>query len=237
MKHGTALILLGLTLIVTTWEKLPWSIPVVWLGVDFLVVGLGHFRPQINVSGKQLDGRIPLWSKFLFLPYNLFLYVVWLLSAKVFSSEDAVNQVNDDLFVARRLDTNEVPPNLTAYVDLTSELEDPSALRAKDNYICLPILDASVPSLEELQSLLERIPDGPTLVHCAQGHGRTGTIAIAILADRSLVTSLEEGLQVVQKVRPGITLNTRQKSLLQKYFNGLASNNKSDGSQQVGPVL
>jgi protein-tyrosine phosphatase len=91
--------------------------------------------------------------------------------------------------------------------------------------------------LEELQELLKRIPDGPVLVHCAQGHGRTGTIAIAILADRLLISSLEEGLQVVQAVRPGIKLNARQKSLLQKYFYGLASNNKNDGTQQAAPVL
>jgi|688.fasta_scaffold01690_28 hypothetical protein len=45
------------------------------------------------------------------------------------------------------------------------------------------LLDASCPTAEELQELAERILTlpKPLLIHCAQGHGRTGLVDCAVL--------------------------------------------------------
>jgi len=224
MKHGALLFITGAALVWLCWPDLPWTLPVVWLGANFIFIGLAHFSVGGRISGKSSNGSIPLWSKFLYWPYNLFLYGTWLLSAKWLSREDPLNQVNGDLIVARRLAASEVPPDVAAYVDLTSEFEDPKLIRTKSNYRCFPILDASVPRIEDLREFIAQLPSGKILVHCAQGHGRTGTFAIALLAARGTIRELDEGLKLLQQSRPGIKLSAVQREFLCKYLTARASN-------------
>src|SRR5947207_1355977 len=74
-------------------------------------------------------------------------------------------------------------------VDLTSEFADPRAVRmARDSYLCVPTLDACAPDATAAREALERIDasDKPVYIHCAQGHGRTGSFAAALLIRRGL---------------------------------------------------
>jgi protein-tyrosine phosphatase len=55
-------------------------------------------------------------------------------------------------------------------------------------------------------------------VHCAQGHGRSGLFAIAFLAERNRIQSLDEGLALIKAARPGVGLNSTQVQFLRIYI-------------------
>jgi protein-tyrosine phosphatase len=105
-------------------------------------------------------------------------------------------------------------------VDLTAEFAEPRQMREGRAYICVPTLDASVPSLEAFQKLIQRIIDfeGQTYIHCALGHGRSATVVIAVLVARGNALSLDQAEQRVKLARPGIGVNTAQRHLLQHWI-------------------
>ncbi len=56
----------------------------------------------------------------------------------------------------------------------------------------------------------------PGVIHCAQGHGRTGLVAAAVLVVFRRAQTVSEAIAMVQTVRPGIELNTMQRSILEQ---------------------
>jgi protein-tyrosine phosphatase len=58
---------------------------------------------------------------------------------------------------------------------------------------------------------------GRIFIHCAQGHGRTGLFALAVLLHSGAVGSLEEGLRFLTAARPGIRLNREQRRCLDTF--------------------
>lgn len=76
----------------------------------------------------------------------------------------------------------------------------------------------SVPLTEELTSTISRIRTGTTYIHCAQGHGRTGLFALALLSTRGKVDSFEDGFSRIKNVRPGIGLNKTQETFISKFI-------------------
>jgi protein-tyrosine phosphatase len=121
------------------------------------------------------------------------------------------------LVVGRRLQPKEVAGDFENFVDLTSEFREPAALRRLVAYRSFPILDASAPSPEALREVLESLRPGRTFVHCAQGHGRTGLFAAALLIHSHRAKSPEEAVQMLQRVRPGIMLNAAQRACLERF--------------------
>ncbi len=101
-------------------------------------------------------------------------------------------------------------------VDLTAEFPEPEGVRNGRDYICVPTLDASVPVDGQFVELVETVNriDGSTYVHCAQGHGRSGTLVAALLLARGAAKSVDEAVATVRKARPGVRLNAQQKALL-----------------------
>lgn len=85
-------------------------------------------------------------------------------------------------------------------------------------YRAFPILDAHVPASAELDHLLQHVGSKRVFVHCAQGHGRTGLVAAAILLARSEAASVAEAIQILQTSRPKLRLNTAQERWLSRYF-------------------
>ena len=193
------------------------AILLIWAAISFGCVALGYAGIGARVFGKRADGRIRWPMKILLFPYLFYTSLIWHLYRLV-SREDAFNCIDDDLVVGRRLLTAEVPDGFDHYVDLTAEFEDPSQIRTKDSYRSFPILDASIPSIAELESAVEAAKDGRTYIHCAQGHGRTGLFALALLIHRGRITSAEEGLDLLKSLRPAINLNREQSGFIDRYL-------------------
>ena len=190
-----------------------------WTAGSFALVAAGYANAKLGpkIFGKQGDGRIAWHNKLLLLPYLLFTWGVWHLY-RVLDRRPAVNRIDEDLIVGRRLLPHEVPGGIDHYVDLTSEFEEPMAMRKLPSYISLPILDAETPALEALRAACKHVAAGRVYVHCAQGHGRTGMFAAALLAERGAVQSAGQALRLLRQQRPGINWNTRQRQFMEEYF-------------------
>src|SRR5258708_3030031 len=206
MSHRYLLILLGLLLIAFGLIERGWVLVAVWLGGDFLAVGIAHARRAHQIFGKQPDGTFPFWSWFVFLPLLLYTGFVWHL-ARLFSQEPRVNSVSEELVVGRRLLSHEVDGTFANYVDLTAEFPEQPAIRRSSSYLCFPILDGSAPDPKELLNAISQLRPGKTFIHCAQGHGRTGLFALALMLKSGVVQTIGEGLERLQAGRPRSNLS------------------------------
>lgn len=189
----------------------------IWSGISFCSVALGYAGVGPRVFGKTSSGQIPLALKILNLPYLAYTWLVWHL-VRLLSREAAFNTIDDNLVIGRRLLASEAPEGFDHYVDLTAEFEEPAPIRARPCYRCLPILDASVPTIEELRGAVESSASGRTFVHCAQGHGRTGLFALALLLRRGRVQTIEEGVGLLRSLRPAVRLNREQVAFAHRYL-------------------
>jgi protein-tyrosine phosphatase len=87
----------------------------------------------------------------------------------------------------------------------------------------VPILDAGAPTESQFQTAVEvvtqwRATGRSVLIHCAQGHGRTATIAAAVLVRLQLAADAGEALSRVRAVRPFAIPSREQKAALMKYL-------------------
>ena len=103
-------------------------------------------------------------------------------------------------------------------LDLTCEFTESIAKWPSVSYLGFPMLDGSGATAEQLRTLAAEITKmpSPVLIHCAQGHGRTGLVAAAVLLASGKAQTAEEAIAMIQSVRPGVELNRMQRSLLEK---------------------
>lgn len=207
MRLPSTLLLLGIVLIATAHGA--WRPFAVWMGLDFLALGIAHASGRHRVFGKRSDGTLPLWSWMLFLPLLAFTNLVWLITRYV-GREPACNQITDQLVVGRRLYPAEVVGAFENYVDLAAEFFEPRAIRSLAAYVSFPILDGAAPTPEALRGAVAGLRPGRTFVHCAQGHGRTGLFAMAVLLHSGGARTVEEALELLRSARPAVRLNAGQ---------------------------
>lgn len=216
MKYTILFMVLGVTLMTIGLRNGGVALCLVWLGLSFLLTGLGHATVGARVYGKRASGVLPVWSKILHAPFLLYTWAVWHI-ARCLSHEDIFNCVNDSLVIGRRVLPHELPEDIDNWVDLTAEFDEPSGVRQKVLYIALPILDGGVPAIQELREALDKLKPGTTYVHCAQGHGRTGLFGLALLLKEGAIQTIDEGLKLLREARPGLELNGRQKRFVKIY--------------------
>lgn len=216
MSHRHLLILLGLVLIVFGMIERGWLLLAVWLGGDFLALGIAHARGAHRIMGKKPDGTLPVWSWVVFLPLLLYTGAVWHL-LRLLSREPAHNAVSDNLVVGRRLLPGETAGEYANYVDLTAEFPEPRIIREMPSYLSFPILDGSAPAPTTLRRFIDGLRPGKTFIHCAQGHGRTGLFAIALMLKLGCVKTVAEGLEKLRAIRPGIRLTAAQQRCIEKF--------------------
>ena len=188
-----------------------------WFSFSCFALSAAYAGLGPRVFGKRPAGRIPIWSKIIHFPYMAYSEGIWQLT-RLLSRENPTDMVSDDLILGRRLRVRELPEGVSNYVDLTAEVEDPAEIRQSTHYLNLPILDASVPSLDALHSIIAQLKPGTTFVHCAEGHGRTCLFALALLAERHRIRSFDEGMVLIKSARPGVGLNKTQKEFIRNYI-------------------
>ncbi len=216
MKYGILFLVLAATMLLLAFQFGGWYFTLMYPALSFAIVAIGYLGAGPRVFGKQLNGKRSLVATFVLFPYLLLTLATWHL-VRFVSREPAVNCVDPDLFLSRRLLRDEIPSEVKAVIDLTCEFTDPTF--ACDNYHCFPMLDASCPTADELNEIAQRILTlpKPVLIHCAQGHGRTGLVACAVLLVAGRASTHKEALALVQSVRPGIELNAMQRKTLELF--------------------
>jgi protein-tyrosine phosphatase len=210
MVLAVAVLLLG-------WTNRPWGFLLIWMGIDFGILSFAYLVNTPHVFAKKRNGLLPLWSRILFLPYRVYSWLVWSAWRSV-TNEDAINRITNDLTVGRMHQNSEVRGEFENYVDLTAEFQEAPMARTQPGYISLPILDGSAPSPAALWKTIRSLKPGRTFVHCAQGHGRTGLFALALLLNSKAAASVDEALTLIRRSRPGIHLNRRQRQCLNDFF-------------------
>lgn len=218
MKHATLFFMLGMLMGMTPWlYDGGWTWIILWLAVDMLMLGVAYARHNASVFGKRADGTLSPGRVLFFLPYLLFTWGVWRLCLCL--PEPKAHQINDKLTVGRRLLGHERLDGITTVLDMTAEFAEPASIRDGVRYMSLPTLDACAPKTEVLLTAIRELnPDEHVFIHCAQGHGRTGLGAIALLLHRGEADGIEEGLAILRNIRPGIGLSADQHACLQQCF-------------------
>lgn len=186
-----------------------------WVAVAFGLVGAAYAGVGPRIFGKRPDGRMAPLAVVLLLPYLVLLWTVWH-AYRLVTRTRAWDRLNERVILGRRLMPAELPAEVTAVLDLTAEFFEPAAIVRRVRYVSCPILDARDLPVDDLRRALAAVAEEKCVyVHCAQGHGRTGLVAAALLVVRGEAASAEEALARVREVRRGVRLNARQRRCLE----------------------
>lgn len=175
------------------------QIVLIWVAVAFAIVGIAYGLGRPGLLMKRVDGSQPvvawliLWPYFLLSRFSLLLYRL--------SSRRKVSfaEVLPGVWFARRLTAREMSESgvkWSAVLDLAAEFS-----RVASNgvaYRALPMLDGAVPSEAQVREAVawidEQAESGNVLVHCALGHGRTGSVIVAWLLLHGHVADTKAGV-------------------------------------------
>jgi protein-tyrosine phosphatase len=188
-----------------------------WPALSFLVVAAAYAGLGPGLLGKRPDGRIAWWAAAPLLPYLIITWGLWRL-LRSFSREPCCQEVAAGLWLGRRPLPEDLPPDIDLVVDLTAEFPEPRGVRDGRTYLCLPTLDTLAPDEGAFGELVRRVARWPgrAYVHCASGHGRSATVAAAVLIVRGLARDAKEAEALLRRVRPGVRLKKAQRELLAK---------------------
>lgn len=190
------------------------SLALIWPALSFALVSLAYWGYPELVFAKRSTGTLPTSRQVLLAPFLILTWGTWHL-LRLLSREPRIDALTSDILIGRRCLPGEYFPDTASVVDLTWEFEQRHP-RSRAIYLCHPILDGAAPdprALSKLASEVATLPR-PVLIHCAQGHGRTGLVAAALLMHLDPTISPELALARVVQARPGVRLNGQQLACL-----------------------
>jgi protein-tyrosine phosphatase len=215
MKYAVVFAILGIYLAVVglLLSDLGWLL--LWPALSFLIVAAAYAGLGPAVFGKCPDGRFAWWAVALLLPYLAVTWALWHL-VRLFGREVCCHEVAPGLWLGRRALPNELPADIALVIDLTAEFSKPRGVRQGRTYLCLPTLDTLAPNERAFTELVRRVVASPraVYVHCASGHGRSATVAAALLIARGLAKDAKEAEAMLRQARPGVRLQKAQRALL-----------------------
>jgi protein-tyrosine phosphatase len=196
------------------------SLVLLWPATSFAAVAVAYIARSTAVFGKRSDGTITLWSMLLLLPFLVYVWLVWHL-VRLTSREPSSHELLPNVRIGRRLLPAELDANVTLIVDLTCEFNEPLRNRQSREYWAFPVLDAFIPTEKQIVQWACAIAahQGMAFIHCAQGHGRTGTLAAVLLLIKGIATTSDEAIAKVQQARPLLRLNTVQQRFVDRVAN------------------
>lgn len=185
-----------------------------WPALSFAIVASGYFCFGPRVYGKSQRGILSPVKVFLLLPYLLYSWSVWY-GVRLVKRESAYDQLSENVFIGRRLMSHELPEHIDHVVDLTCEFTEPKRLRSR-SYHSFQILDGFVPTCDQLCKWVETTArlSGNVYIHCAEGHGRTGLFAAALLLHRDDFQTVDDALQFIKSRRPLVRIGRQQLAVL-----------------------
>jgi protein-tyrosine phosphatase len=183
-----------------------------WPAFSLIVVGLGYVKLGPWVLGKQPDGTL-LWHMTLpLMPYLGVAELAWYI-VRVLGDEEPWHEVSRGLFLGRRVEHWELPARISVVLDMTAEFVEPMEVRTGRKYVCVPTLDASVPSVSVLADAIEDIMRHPgnVYVHCAAGHGRSAMAMAVLMVAKGEASDVDDAVAKMRLTRPRVKPRTTQR--------------------------
>jgi hypothetical protein len=181
-----------------------------WPAAVMLAVVVVYLARAPRALGKRPDGTIAWWAWLAWAP--LFGYVRLMHElARSLTNEPVGSEVASGIWVGRRPRAQELPEGTTIVVDLCAELAESPGVATRQSYLAIPTLDATSPTPSEIVRAVDAVlaTSGAAFIHCAFGHGRSATVAAAVLVRRGDAT-LDDVERKLRAVRPRIGLNAHQ---------------------------
>lgn len=212
-------------LLLQTGVALYWGYSTILNGV---IAVMFKMNTGMGFVGKDREsGQIPFWSYFLFAPFHIPTWVYTTVSHKK-DKYPAATEVQDGWWVGGRYAHELDVEKWAAVIDMTVEFPE-SCRNITAKYLSLPYWDgvpASPKDLEFAASLAtEAHKEGPVLVHCAHGRGRSTTVMVACLVKAGLYENWKDAFEKgIKPHRPCCKLNSAMRANLeawqQEYVNG-----------------
>lgn len=193
------------------WTRL-WIL--LWPAAVMLAVAVVYLAHAPRALGKRPDGTIAWWGWLAWWPLFAYMRLLHEL-ARTLTDEPVGNEVAPGIWVGRRARRHELPPGIALVVDLCADLPEAPGVASGRGYLSIPTLDATSPTPAEIVRAVDAMlaANGPVFVHCAFGHGRSATVAAALLVRRGDAT-LEDVERTMRAHRPRIGLNDHQRRAL-----------------------
>lgn len=215
-------------------ESLILFLLIAWTAVSLACVALVYKSGSPWGFGKRVDGSLPVTSWCLLAPY---LCAAFLNSRWWTRTAPGASRIADGVWVGRFPTTAELRrTGAGAVLDLTAELP---RLALAPAYRCLPVLDLTVPTQDDLRaavSIIEawHIQRSTVLIHCALGYSRSALVAAAWLSERH--PELKDPAQILAKllcVRPKIVLGPRNIAALTTYMESACGPRRQSTDMQL----
>ena len=181
-----------------------------WPAAVLIAVAVVYVAGAPRALGKRPDGTLAWWGWLAWAPLFGYMRLMHEL-ARSLTSEPVANEVAAGIWVGRRPRVHELPPGIAIVVDLCAELAEAAGVADGRTYLAIPALDATAPTPAEIARAVDAVlaANGAAFIHCAFGHGRSATVAAAVLVRRGDAT-LADVEQKMRAHRPRIGLNARQ---------------------------
>lgn len=226
----SAVLLLGTLAALTGWtcaklKRWPWRLVMGFLTVNFAAAALAYATFSPGLWLKRADGRLHPASWIVWSPLHG-LNQLKLRVIRMMRPARPFDEVQPGLFLGRRLTGGEAGlTNFRTVLDLTSEFPEPAALRGASNYLCLPVLDHTPPTLDQIREAMNFLTahqdSTPVLVHCAFGQGRSALVVASYLLQQGRATNAADAVAQLQRVRPRVNPNSVQRARLEEFARSL----------------
>lgn len=205
------------------------AVPEAYLAAGLLALGAAYALRQAGVPVERRLARP--WQRALLWPYRVLGLAVLRVTRRA-GREAAADRVAPGLWVGRRPFADEVgglrAAGVSAVLNLCAEFRPPPWPDGPMTpVLTLPLLDGAAPTPSELGRAADwvaarRAEGHGVLIHCAQGHGRSGTVAAAALVVLGLAPDADAALAGVRAARPGARPSRAQRRALSRFLSARA---------------
>jgi Dual specificity phosphatase, catalytic domain len=192
-----------------------------WVAISLVLVSAAYFGMGPRIFRKRSDGTMSLSSLFALGPciFGQFLSLVY------YRRKTSVyTRITPATLIGRRPNQQEAAElrgsGVTAVLDLGAELPEVPALRSL-NYLCVPILDLTAPTPEQLDLAARFISAeaerGQVYVHCKIGYSRSAAAIAAYLLFSQQAQTVIDSIALIRRLRPGIVMSRAALKALEEF--------------------